>query len=82
MRSLVNKEADRMLVNCHFEDEVWRSARLDIGPHNSIVVTVNQSLIQVKNKNFLPDHVESVSGDGRQRRNVIFDGFMLLDLKT
>ena len=61
MRSLVDKEANRMLVDGHFQDEIWWSARLDIGSHNSIMVTVDQSLVQIKHKHFLPDHVESVS---------------------
>ena len=61
MRSLVDKEADRMLVNCNFEDEIWRSSWLDIWSHNSIMVTVDQSLIQIKHKHFLSDHVKSVS---------------------
>ena len=61
MRSLVYEESDWVLVNSDFKNEVWRSAWLDIGSDNSVMVAVNQSLIQVENKHFLPDHVKSVS---------------------
>ena len=35
MRSLVDKEFHRMIVDVHFEDEVGRSAELDLTPHDA-----------------------------------------------
>ena len=81
MRSLVNKKPHRMLVNGHFKYEVGRGAGLDTGPEHSVVVRVDQGLVQVQHQHLLPDHVEAVSGDGGQGGDVIFDGFVLLYLK-
>ena len=61
MRPLVHKKSDRMFINGNFEDEVRWSTRLDTGSSNSIMVGVNQSLVQIKYQDFLSDHVETVS---------------------
>ena len=81
MRSLVDKEFHRMIVDVHFEDEVGKSAGLDLAPHDAVVVGVDQGLVQVQHQHLLSDHVEAVSGDGGQGRDVIPDGFVLLNLK-
>ena len=46
----MNKEPDRMPVDCHFENEIRRRARFDRLPKNPIVVAVNQGLVQVEDK--------------------------------
>ena len=61
MGSLVDEESDWMFINCYFQHEVWRSAWLNIGSLNPVMMTVDQRLVQVQDKNLLPDHVESVS---------------------
>ena len=81
MRSLVNKELHRMIVDVHLEDEVGKSAGLDLAPHDAVVVGVDQGLVQVEHQHLPPDQVEAVSGDGGQGRDVIPDGFVLLHLK-
>ena len=45
------------------------------------MVGVDQGLVQVQHQHLLPDHVEAVSGDGGKGRDVILDGFMLLNLR-
>ena len=57
----MHKKSDRMFINGNFEDEVRWSTRLDTGSSNSIMVGVNQSLVQIKYQDFLSDHVETVS---------------------
>ena len=80
MGSLVDEEPDGVPVYGHLEDEVWRGARLDCGPDDTIMMRMDQSLVQVQHQHLLTDHVETMSRDGRQRRHVIADGLMLLDL--
>ena len=74
MRSLVNKEFHRMIVDVHLEDEVGKSAGLDLAPHDAVVVGVDQGLVQVKHQHLPPDQVEAVSGDGGQRGELLLDG--------
>ena len=74
MRSFVDKEFHRMIVDVHFEDEVGKSAGLDLAPHDAVVVGVDQGLVQVKHQHLPPDQVEAVSGDGRQWRQLVLDG--------
>ena len=74
MRSLVNKEFHRMIVDVHFEDEVGKSAGLDLAPHDAVVVGVDQGLVQVEHQHLPPDQVEAVSGDGGQRGELLLDG--------
>ena len=62
MRSLVNKELHRMIVDVHLEDEVGKSAGLDLAPHDAVVVGVDQGLVQVEHQHLLPGHdVEAMS---------------------
>ena len=74
MRSLVNKEFHRMIVDVHLEDEVGKSAGLDLAPHDAVVVGVDQGLVQVEHQHLPPDQVEAVSGDGGQRGELLLDG--------
>ena len=57
----MDKKSDRMFINGNFEDEVRRSARLDTRSSHTIMVRVDQGLVQVKYQDFLSDHVETVS---------------------
>ena len=81
MRSLVDEESDWMLVYGHFQDKIWRSPRLDARPQNTVVVGVDESLVQVEYQDLLPDHAQPVSRDGGQWGNIILDGPVLLHLK-
>ena len=81
MRPLVNKKSHWMFIDGHFKYEVRRGAGLNAGPEHAVVVGVDQGLVQVQHQHLLSDHVEAVSGDGGQGRDVIPDGFVLLHLK-
>ena len=78
MRSFVDKEFHRMIVDVHFEDEVGKSAGLDLAPHDAVVVGVDQGLVQVKHQHLPPDQAEAVTGEGGEGREVIPDGIVLL----
>jgi len=45
MRSFVDEESDGVAIYRHFQDEVWRCARLDCWPDNAVVVGVDESLV-------------------------------------
>ena len=81
MWPLVHEESDWVLVYGHLEDKVWRSPRLDTRPEDTVMVGVDQSLVQVQDEDFLPDHTQPVSRDGGQWGNIILDGPVLLHLK-
>ena len=80
MWPLVYEEPDWMSVYGHLQDEVRRGARLDSGPDDTIVMGVNQGLVQVQHQHLLTDHVEAVSGYRRKGGHVIADSFVLLNL--
>lgn len=52
VRPLVDKEPDRVPVDGHLQDEVWRRSRLDGLPEDAVVMGVDQGLVQVKHQNF------------------------------
>ena len=82
MWPLVHEESDWVLVYRHFQDKIWRSPRLNARPEHTVVVRVDQRLVQVQHEDLLPHHAQPVSGDGGQCGDIILDSAMLLNLNT
>ena len=45
------EKSDRMFVDSDFQDKIRRSSRLDARPEDTVMVGVDQSLVQVEHQN-------------------------------
>jgi len=74
----VYKESDGMSINGHFEDEIWRSSWFHGRSNHSVVIGVDERLVQVEDENLPLNYCQSMPGDLRERGNIVLNSSVLL----
>ena len=77
MRALVHEKPHGMFVDDNFEHEIGRRSGLDRLSYHSVVMRVNQRLVEIQHEHFPLHHGQSLPRDRRESHVIVTDGLML-----
>jgi hypothetical protein len=80
VRSFMYKKSDRMAIDGDLDGEVVRCPRFHCIPGHSVMMRMDERLVQIEHQRLTLDQAEAVPRDRRQWVEFIFDRLMLYKL--